>query len=168
MSTYWDLYCIPCDATLEMGWHYGPDMLAQLGGELYDIASFEEPMNLLSTFVVNWGQFPTDLPKFADLHKGHEVTARNRYGELFGECARRVFCPCCGHHGSCKQNRGHAGECGPIALHADTERFVRDLIDAMPETLKRAVKFDHADMRVTAQALRQRYAIGRKPERGQS
>lgn len=117
MSTYWDVYCVPCKTSLGL---HGNNQeapanaiaadaprLALVPGIYVDVYEtynfFGEGRKAIST---NW---------FAE-HAGpnHEVVAKDEYGRISGRCGAYTDCKKCGAHGSCDLKPLHEGDHEPF------------------------------------------------------
>jgi hypothetical protein len=118
MSTSWDIYCLDCDAVADVSSNHDPirqnelqpliehaTAIAALAPLLLDANGWE---------LLTYGSSPTRAPvEWLASHAGHRLRMRNEYGEIEGQCRKKVRCEHCGQvqYGCCKLDVGHSGVC---------------------------------------------------------
>jgi hypothetical protein len=119
VSTDWHYYCETCD---EDGWGYGADLnhqgdalkdllvhfplLARLAAAGLDVDP--ESLNVSGAYRVH------GLAQWVLKHEGHVIRVKSEYGDIDGECSKRIKCTGCGgNRQRCGLPEGHDGDCVP-------------------------------------------------------
>lgn len=57
------------------------------------------------------------VSSFAEQHDGHKIVVADEYGEVWGECSKRITCLSCGNEDKrCRRAADHDGPCSPDEL----------------------------------------------------
>lgn len=120
MSHHWTVACIDCDKELDLHGNHqeGPalaiaadaEKLTAVGRLLPNLVI--DPERSYNFYCENSSKFPVSF--FVD-HAGHQIVARDEYGEVSGRCGEHGSCGECGGHFICNLGKDHPGrhEAGP-------------------------------------------------------
>lgn len=129
MSTSYDLKCLDCGDF--MGWMHNTDRMLQFMYCLRDnatklavMADLVEEINesrekfTYESLIVRTGDHNSSLTLNLDwfkVHAGHRIAVYNEYGDLEGDCNKRIVCGNCSHEKKCLLPLDHIESCSPIS-----------------------------------------------------
>lgn len=106
MSTYWHVACRTCNEVHSFNDANHQDVLmsriAKLAPLLATLTELDGDVELTTQYG------PIDVWWFAR-HKGHDIVARNEYGDYCGDCNELLKCGSCGAPHHCRRPAGHDG-----------------------------------------------------------
>ncbi len=118
MSKYWDVHCRTCNEYLGLHGNHQEVPACRIAATADTLAAVAKLMPGLTIDVSRSFEFygetgnEISVDWFAK-HAGHDIAARNDYGEFANECNAAVVCPACGDRGTCRLPANHDGDHDP-------------------------------------------------------
>lgn len=112
MSTSYQVWCKTCSESHDWDLDKGEDLMRELVRHARSIAALVGLIEDAGGDVClksSYGFGCVDVRWFA-AHSEHELTVRDEYGRLDGECGEHVKCHSCPYSHRCKLARGHTGD----------------------------------------------------------